>query len=209
MLFIGYVQASLGLGQSLRGLIRAAASTRIPFAIHPYDRNVESRRSGAFEPERYDRENRFRINITELAADQLPLLLGYLGPWRVGLSRNVLRTYWELPQAPVRWAGALSAVDELWAPKAFVAEAFAAIHAEPILIVPPCVELDFAGPAARSAFGLAEDVFYFIFTFDYHSYPARKNPLGLVEAFQAASRNGESQSPPKGKRSIPVLRPML
>lgn len=186
VLFIGYVEASLGLGQSLRGLIRAAAGTPVPFAIRPYDRNVESRRIGAFEPERYDRENRFRINVMELAGDQLPLLLDYLGPWRVDASRNVLRTYWELPQAPAQWAGALSRVDEIWAPNAFVAEAFAAIHAGPIHIVPPCVALDFAGPAERAAFGLAPDVFYFIFTFDYHSYPARKNPLGLVEAFQAA-----------------------
>lgn len=193
VLFIGYVEASLGLGQSLRGLVQAAAGTRVPFAIHPYDRNVESRRIGAFEPERYDRENRYAINVMELAADQLPQLVDYLGPWRLDQSVNVLRTYWELPRAPALWAGGLAAIDEIWAPNAFVAEAFAAIHDGPIHIVPPCVELDFAEPAERTAFGLAPDVFYFIFTFDYHSFPARKNPLGLVEAFHAAFPDREAR----------------
>lgn len=187
VLFIGYVEASLGLGELLRGLIRAACGTRVPFAIHPYNRNVEDRRLGAFEQDRYDLDNRYLINVMELAADQLPLLLDYLGEWRVGSSYNILRTYWELPEASPAWAASLKAVDEIWAPNPFVAEAFKTIYDGPIGIVPPCVELDStAAGSNRAEFALKDGVFYFIFTFDYFSYPARKNPLGVVEAFQAA-----------------------
>jgi glycosyltransferase involved in cell wall biosynthesis len=42
----------------------------------------------------------------------------------------------------------------------------------------------------RDHFGMERGRFYFIFTFDYFSSPYRKNPLGVLEAFQAAFPQG-------------------
>jgi hypothetical protein len=36
VLFIGYLEAALGLGESLRGLVRAVAATGLPFSLYPY-----------------------------------------------------------------------------------------------------------------------------------------------------------------------------
>lgn len=55
VLFIGYVEAGLGLGESLRGLLSSVAQTNLPFAIYPYNVEVENRFIGQFMPERYDR----------------------------------------------------------------------------------------------------------------------------------------------------------
>jgi len=38
----------------------------------------------------------------------------------------------------------------------------------------------------RKKFGLPADKFVFLFTFDYHSYPQRKNPEAVIAAFHAA-----------------------
>jgi glycosyltransferase involved in cell wall biosynthesis len=45
----------------------------------------------------------------------------------------------------------------------------------------------------RSHFGMDRDRFYFLFSFDYFSMPARKNPLGVVRAFQLAFPAGDEK----------------
>src|SRR5665213_1083422 len=35
VLFIGYIEAGMGLGESLRGLVRSVATTSVPFALYP------------------------------------------------------------------------------------------------------------------------------------------------------------------------------
>jgi glycosyltransferase involved in cell wall biosynthesis len=81
-------------------------------------------------------------------------------------------------------------IDEIWAPNAFCAEAFRDFFDGPITIVPPC--LDVAGPSpaltqmGQRRFGLDPGILHFLFSFDYHSFPERKNPLAVVRAFMAA-----------------------
>ena len=36
---------------------------------------------------------------------------------------------------------------------------------------------------------MEEGRFYFVFSFDYYSHPPRKNPIGVVSAFQSAFPN--------------------
>ena len=186
VLFIGYVEAGLGLGESLRGLIRSLATTGQPFAVYPYNRGVESRTLGPFLPDLYDRKHRYQINVFEVAANHLPEMLADIGPWKTGHSYNILRTYWELAEAPQEWRSNLTGIDEIWAPNEFVSNAFRRIFAGPIHVVPPCVEVEAAGSSGRDRFGMDVDRFYFFFSFDYFSSPFRKNPLGVVRAFRAA-----------------------
>lgn len=184
--FVGYVEANLGLGESLRGLINSAADAKIRFAIWPFNVNVESRFVGPFRPESYDTDGAYPINVIETATDQLPLVRETMGEALISSSYNVLRTYWELPAAPASWQPLLDWIDEIWAPNAFVADAFRSVFSGPIVVLPPCVEPEPPQTFPRSHFGLEDGVFYFLFTFDYFSYPARKNPVGVVQAFQAA-----------------------
>jgi len=186
VLFIGYVEASLGLGESLRGLINSTAETGLPFAIYPFNVNVESRVTGPFREADYDTAGHYEINVIETATDQVPAVFQALGDWRTQHSYNILRTYWELPAAPQEWAALLTRIDEIWAPNTFVADALRPIFEGPITIIPPCVEVDEEPDLDRSHFGMPGEVFYFLFSFDYFSFPARKNPIGVVRAFQAA-----------------------
>lgn len=193
ILFVGYVEAGLGLGESLRNLIDSTALTAVPFAIYPFNVNVESRFIGPFRPECYDCEQRFEINVIEIASDQLPSVMHELGEIRTADSYNILRTYWELPQAPQSWAPILAGINEIWAPTTFVADAFRPIFAGTITLIPPCVEIRQEISGDRTRFGLSEEAFYFIFSFDYFSFPARKNPVGVVRAFQEAFPRGDEK----------------
>lgn len=186
VLFIGYVESALGLGQSLRGLIGAAAEAGAPFGILPYHFRAESRRIGTFMPERYASDRRFAVNVVEVAPDQVDDALSALGEARLAESYNILRTYWELPAAPAEWRRPLAAFDEIWAPSAFVGEAMRAVFDGPITPMRPAVSVDAEERARHSGFALAPGVFRFLFSFDVHSHPARKNPLSVVRAFRLA-----------------------
>ncbi len=186
VLFVGYVQAGLGLAKSLRGMIVAAANQGLEFGIYPYRVGVESRIIGDFMPERYDRQHRYDINVIEVAADQVPTVFRSIDPRHMAGSYNILRTYWELPKAPQEWAPMLRGIDEIWAPNQFVCDAFRDIFSGKITIIPPCVIIERADYPDRVALELQDTRFYFLFSFDYYSSPYRKNPLGVLEAFQTA-----------------------
>ncbi len=80
----------------------------------------------------------------------------------------------------------LRGIDEIWAPNQFVCDAFRDIFSGKITIIPPCVVIERADYPDRVALELQDTRFYFLFSFDYYSSPYRKNPLGVLEAFQTA-----------------------
>ena len=185
-LLIGYIDAQLGLGQSLRGLALAMSRSTARFSIYPFGVGVEGRRSAAYMPDRYDLVNAHAVNIVEVTPDELPTVFRHVSRQHFDRSYNVLRTYWELSKAPEIWRPRLATFSEIWAPNAFVAESFRTIFDRPIIVVPPCIHLPEAGSDGHSLFGLDEKRFYFLFSFDYFSFPQRKNPLAVVRAFKSA-----------------------
>jgi glycosyltransferase involved in cell wall biosynthesis len=190
ILFIGYAEADFGLGQSFRNDLLAAAHAKLPFAIYPFNIGIETRRIGSFMSERYDKTHAYDVNIIQVAPDQLPVVLESIDPRITYYTYNVLRTYWELPKALSIWQETLSNVDEIWAATSFVADAFRHIFTGPITLMPTTVELGEGPWKGRNHFGIEADRFYFLFSFDYSSSPYRKNPIGVLEAFQRAFPNG-------------------
>jgi GT2 family glycosyltransferase len=185
-LLIGYIDAQLGLGQSLRGLALAMSRTPVRFSIYPFGVGVEGRRSVPYMPERYDLVNAHAVNVIEVTPDELPKVFEHVSERFFDRSYNILRTYWELGKAPEAWRACLAPIDEIWAPNPFVAESFRTIFDRPITVVPPCIDLPRPAPGEHNRFGLDEERFHFLFSFDYFSFPQRKNPLAVVRAFRAA-----------------------
>jgi GT2 family glycosyltransferase len=186
-LLIGYIDGQLGLGESLRGLALALSRSSVSFAIRPVGVGIEGRRSEAYMPERYDLRGRHAVNLVEASVDELPRVMADLGRAQFDRSYTILRTYWELARAPEVWRPVLGRIDEIWAPNKYVAASLATVFDRTITIVPPCVEPPVVERmSGHSRFGLLEERFYFLFAFDYFSFPERKNPLAVVRAFQAA-----------------------
>src|SRR5260370_31981486 len=72
ILFIGYAEAELGIGEAFRNMLTALDSAGMPFAIYPFSKDVETRRIGPFLESRYDRHCVYDINVAHMATDQLP-----------------------------------------------------------------------------------------------------------------------------------------
>lgn len=188
--FVGYVEGGLGLGQTLRSLISAYGLHSSRFAIYPFRIGIETRMIGPFQPERYNFFSRYKVTVLDVTAEQLPTVYNNISPHLLQGSKVVLRPFWELPAAPQDWAPQLERVDEIWAPNAFVGEAFRKIFKGDIHIVRPCVDVTDGPFLSRKELGLAENIFYYLFSFDYYSFPSRKNPLAVLRAFASAFPDG-------------------
>ena len=190
-LFIGYAEGALGLGQAFRANLAAAESAGLEFSIYPFQAGIETRLIEPYMPHRYDVSEPYEVNVIEVAADQVPVVFQTLDPKLLKDSYNILCTYWELSTAPEEWRNNLGNIHEIWAPNKFIADAFAHIFEGPIIVMPPAMEnIDGVYPS-RSHFGMTEERFYFMFSFDYYSSPFRKNPLGVLQAFQFAFPHGD------------------
>jgi glycosyltransferase involved in cell wall biosynthesis len=152
-------------------------------------------------PVRTTRDNRPRDGFDSLERFPVTILnsgLDYSAAdaYRVaGLHRRsgvyrVAVWWWELDRLPPEWRDRGRDVDEIWAPTAFVARSFAPLG-KPVVPMPPSVELPPFDPLAKSHFGLDPGRFTFLFVFDMNSRMARKNPLGLIEAFRRAFRSSD------------------
>jgi glycosyltransferase involved in cell wall biosynthesis len=193
VLFVGYAESALGLGESFRNMLRALDSAEIPFAIYPFSKHAESRYIGPFLDRRYDRAGIYDVNVVYIQVGQLPDYFFELQKQAIGARYNILRTYWELAEAPPAWRALLERFDELWVPNSFVAEAFRPIFDRTITVVPVCINVHRKQSYGREHFGLSGDRFTFMFSFDYYSGSARKNPLGVLQAFEYAFPNAETK----------------
>jgi len=191
VLLIGYAEANLGLGQAFRYTVRAIELSGLPFGIYPIGKGVETRRIGSFKPDRYDQSHVYDLNIIQIAPTQVPTLFEIIDSRVTRRSYNVLSTFWELPKAPEIWRPMLAGIQEIWSPNDFVANAFRDIFSGPIFVMPHAVDVGEGPYPTRDTLAMERDKFYFIFTFDYFSSPHRKNPLGVIAAFQAAFPDGD------------------
>jgi glycosyltransferase involved in cell wall biosynthesis len=132
------------------------------------------------------------LNINEFTS------LGEMALSPLGAPRHRIATwYWELPTVP-RWLrGQFDRVDEIWVASSFVRRSFLRYTRRPIHIVPtvvPRFELSMNRLDLRARLRIPMDAVMFLVTFDFNSSVARKNPLGVIEAFAQAFPVGDEQT---------------
>jgi glycosyltransferase involved in cell wall biosynthesis len=106
---------------------------------------------------------------------------------RAGVKR-VAVWYWELDRVPESYRSRLTWPDEVWAPTEFLAKGFREAVSCPVVPVLPGLSLPSFARKPKSSFGLPDDRFLFLFSFDMGSVMRRKNPLAAIEAFRRAFR---------------------
>jgi glycosyltransferase involved in cell wall biosynthesis len=94
-----------------------------------------------------------------------------------------------LAEIPDAWAGSFALVDEVWVSSRFVLEAVSHKSPVPVVCMPHAIDFVVRPEARRAHFGLPEGRFLFLMMYDTHSYQARKNPQGAIEAFRRAFAN--------------------
>lgn len=185
----GYFRAEVGVGEAARLLTTAIEASATPHSTLTYDATL-SRKAHPFL-ERGDGSAPHDINIVCVNADQIARFARDAGPAFFEGRHTAGYWFWELGRFPPAMHDAFDYVDEVWAATDFMASAFRSVGRRPVHTVPLPIPIPVCSPAVtRSSLRLPPG-FMFLFAFDFFSIPERKNPVGLIDAFQQAFQPGE------------------
>lgn len=179
----GYLRSELGIGEVARQMISGLDAAGVP-ALPVGLLAPDSRQGHAYVAGDHDR-NPFPVNIVCVNADGLPAFAREAGERFFEDRYTIGVWWWETSEFPERFLDAFELVDEVWVGSRFVAEALTAVSPVPVITVPIPLRFD-TPPPLRPGEHDWPDAFTFLFSWDYCSVFARKNPLAAIEAYTSA-----------------------
>jgi glycosyltransferase involved in cell wall biosynthesis len=189
-LVAGYLRAELGLGEAARLATQAIDKAGIPSASFAYNLTA-SRQNHPWEHEDIIAPD-LDTNIVWVNPDQLNEFACTVGPAYYDGRYTVGNWAWETERLPAWMAETSDLVDEIWTPSEYTRAAVtASVVDKPVYTFPhPILAPEVDPNLDRAALGLP-DGYVFLFIYDFLSTVARKNPLGLIQAFKSAFTPGE------------------
>ncbi|HSR68562.1 MAG TPA: glycosyltransferase [Acidobacteriota bacterium] len=184
---IGYLNAPTGKGEEGRGTLAALEAASVPHRAWVVDGRTQ----------RFSRED---SHLLSTQPSDLALVLYHVNADMMGAVRRHmpvrLRTVplhvgywdWELSHFPLSFADRFEGLDEVWAPSRFCQQSFASLSPLPVRWVPPCVIAAQSGIEPERLSSVPDQAFLFFNSFDVRSSPERKNPRGLLQAFNLLYR---------------------
>lgn len=183
---LGYIHGQFGLAEAARSYARALIDNHVPVALRDIDLGLPHSWDDHALDAYIDNDVPHRVSILFVNPDYLDRALQDIGQARLRGRYLIACWFWELETIPDSWLPALAQVDEILVATAFVEEAVKRVTDKPVLRVPmPLGVIEDSG-LQRADFGLPEQAFVFLVTFDFSSRMERKNPEGAIRAFRAA-----------------------
>lgn len=181
-----YVRGQFGLAEGARQYARALLAEGYPVAIHDIDIDIpHGMGDRSLEPYISD-EAPYAVNLIFVNPDYLDQAVVSIGRERLGDRHTIACWFWELERFPDSWRPALNSVDEVMVSTTFIRRAVAAVTDKPVWTVPLPIDNSLDSGLTRADFGLAENDFIFLCSFDFNSFLARKNPHAAIQAFRLA-----------------------
>ena len=183
---IGPAAHASGLGAAVRvcvdALIETGRDVRILKSVQFNGRNDESR---------LDHLNVSRshapVNVIHFNPDVIAEHVLNIGPEHFADRYNIGYCVWETTKATPAHQIGLDLFDEIWVPTRYCHDIFAPHTRRPVRIVrTPLPAVNVPEWMTRRHFGLPEDTFLYVFTFEGASHFTRKNPLAVIKAFRDA-----------------------
>lgn len=187
---LGYIRGQFGLAESARLYARALIDAGADVALYDIDLDLPHGWDDESLEAWIGMEIPHRVSIIFVNPDYLQPALEQIGEAKLRGGYLIACWFWELETIPAEWIDALVHVDEIMVASRFVEDAFRRVTDKPVLRVPlPLSALPDSG-LERADFGLEEDKFTFLATFDFNSWVARKNPFAVLAAFREAFPEG-------------------
>ena len=183
---VGNFASETGVGEAVRASLRALQAASIPYVIN----NVADPNAAnlAMPIQESDQNNPHSANLIHLNFDIVPEFAKRKGKLYFAGRYNIGCWFWELSEFPDIWYPIFDYFNELWASSSFIQDCLSQVSPIPVVKMPLALapEILVTGDFNRSYFRIPDDKFVFLFIFDFESSIARKNPLGLIEAFKRA-----------------------
>lgn len=183
----GYARGELGIGEDVRALASALATVSVAHAAIDVRPGPSVRQEARGLEHALAERPAHRCAIFAMTGLETVRVVAARGLAELRGRYVIGHWPWELPLWPRAWEGAYDLVDEIWTTTAYTRDAYAGRAPVPVLVMPPAVELPPGHRRwQRADFGLPDGAFLFHFSFDFLSYPHRKNPWACLEAFARA-----------------------
>ncbi len=184
---IGPLTSASGLGQASRMSLQALLRTGQELSLRSFDMDNPAPQGYSTASEKEYSDAIREINLIHLNAESIPLAYAYLNSSIYRNSYNIGYFFWELTEVPKCQRLALEMLDEIWVSSEYNREIYSKQTNVPVINVGMAVEETPIGlDVTRIYFGLPENAFIFLVTFDSFSFIERKNPLAAVQAFRNA-----------------------
>lgn len=181
-----YARGQFGLAEGARQYARALLAEGYPVAIHDIDIDMPHGMDDRSLDSHIGDETPYGVNLVFVNPDYLEQATASIGRERLGDRHTIACWFWELEKFPDAWRHALDRVDEVMVSTDFIRDAVAAVTDKPVWSAPLPIDQSPDSGLARADFGLDEDDFIFLCSFDFNSFLARKNPRAAIEAFRRA-----------------------
>jgi len=185
----GYMSAELGIGEGARANARALMSAGIPFSTVNVSHQPLSRQNDLSLANLPSTAPIYRFNLFHMNADMLPDLCSRKRKLCLSNKYNIGYWVWELNDFPDTLSESFNLCGEIWTPSNFALKSISEKSTIPTFCMPHPIKVDPIKKVNRSYFQIKDEIFMFLFIFDFLSYFERKNPLDLIKAFKTAFDN--------------------
>lgn len=187
-----YARGQFGLAEGARLYARALLAEGYPVAIYNIDLGMpHGMNDDSMDPYIGD-TTPYGINMIFVNPDYLEQAIASIGQEHLGDRYTIACWFWELERFPDEWLPSLQLVNEIMVSTNFIEKTLRAVTDKPVWYAPLPVNETHDSGLTRANFGLDEHAFIFLNSFDFNSFLARKNPLGVIEAFRHAFADGRS-----------------
>ncbi|MDE2249315.1 MAG: glycosyltransferase family 4 protein [Xanthomonadaceae bacterium] len=184
------IRGQFGLAEGARLYARALLAEGYPVAIHNIDIDIPHGMDDASFDSHIGEILPHGVNLIFVNPDHLEQAINSIGHSRMGSRYTIACWFWELERFPDEWLPALKLVDEVMVSTGFIEAAVKRVTEKPVWHVPLPVSGGAESGLMRADFGLEEDSFVFLNTFDFNSFLPRKNPQAVIDAFRMAFGDG-------------------
>lgn len=190
---VGYMNAQTGMGEAARKLKLVSEQSRVItnyLTIPSFADDTQAKKNGLVYGMPAANAD---VLLLFVNADSVPHVAPNLPAFTWG-EKNIGCWAWETDTLPQKFRKSAVYFDEIWAQSAATAAAITKTIDLPVKYLANAICLDEIAKAkpSRSKFGLPEDKVLYGYFFDQKSIFERKNPYGVVEAFNNAFGNDDS-----------------
>jgi len=183
---IGYIQGEIGLGQSCRLVAHGLESAGLDFTVYNYSKVSAIRMADNSWTHKITNTTPFNINLIHINPYELPLAFSRIGKEVWDERYNIAYWLWELSVFPKEWEPAINLVDEIWTPSEFVSNSIRRVTDKPVKTIPYAATTPNCGHYKRDDFNLPHNKILFLCMYDCSSTMSRKNPIGVINAYELA-----------------------
>lgn len=182
---IGHPFAPIGCGENIRAGYRSLKAAGIDAnIIDIYGLHVPEDSFFYREISKKLTKNFGEINIFYINGDEVTQVLSHLDTKKFSNAINIVVPNWELSNYPEEWAKNLDRFDYIWAPTKFIYDCLIKVVKKPLKKVLLASEVNLESMLPRRFFGIPEESYAFLFSFDFRSFLSRKNPEAVIECFK-------------------------